>query len=117
LKQLVETKSTEIFEGSERICQPFYNGRIGITLVDFVVDAAFDQSPIGSPIDQTSSPGSVEERSSEQMPRRFIQAGMSRGTKRGFDQLHHCQSSRSRQQLPPVYFHLALPRFGGLAVI
>jgi hypothetical protein len=32
LKQLVETKATEIFEGLERISQPFYNGRFGITL-------------------------------------------------------------------------------------
>jgi hypothetical protein len=73
LKQLVETKATEIFEGLERIIQPFYNGRFGITLgIGFLVDEVFDQSSIGSPVDQASSPGSVEERSGERVPRRFI---------------------------------------------
>jgi hypothetical protein len=39
LEQLVETKLTEMGEGFERISEPIYNGRIGITLgSDFLVD-------------------------------------------------------------------------------
>ena len=42
---------------------------IGITLSnDFLVDEAFDQSRIGSPVDQAGLPGSVEERPGEWMP-------------------------------------------------
>jgi hypothetical protein len=69
LKQVVETKSAEIFESIERISQPFYNGGIGITLgMNFMVDEAFDQSSIGSAVDRADLRGSAEEQSSEWLP-------------------------------------------------
>jgi hypothetical protein len=59
--------------GFEWISQPFYNGRVGATLSkDLLVDEAFDRSRIGPPVDRAGLPGSVEERSGEWVPWKFI---------------------------------------------
>jgi hypothetical protein len=48
LKQLVETEATEIFEGFERISQPFYNGRFAPPLSPYLLmDEAFDPALVG----------------------------------------------------------------------
>ena len=47
LKQLVETKATEIRDGIEWISQPFYNGRFDPRLKpDLLADEAFDPAPV-----------------------------------------------------------------------
>jgi hypothetical protein len=72
-EQLVETKLTEMGEGLERISEPFYNGRIGITLGNcFLADEAFDQSRISSPVDQAGLPGAVEEQTGKSVPWKFL---------------------------------------------
>ena len=97
-------------EGLERISELFYNGRIGITLGNcFLVDEAFDQSPIGSPVDRAGLPGSVKERSGEWIPSEFTPTGKARVTRSRCDQLGHRQIGSCRQQAPPIDLDLALP--------